>query len=375
LRKGLIVSQFVIAQFFVIDTMMVSKQIHFMLSKDLGFSKQAILSINYPSSDHSTEHKKFLLHQMSQIAGVQKAVQANDLPSSYGWWTWGIDYIDEKKPVQSAVVEMKSGSEGWLDLLQIRLTGGRDLHPADTINEILINETYLHMLGFKQPADALGKTLKMDDKVVPVVGVFRDFHAHPLNYKIAPMAFVRDAEQNRLILASLSADPSRWPNIIADMKKTFEAAYPGEEFHYDFLDESIRNAYGSVQQTSTLLKWATSLTILISCLGLLGLVIYTTTHRAKEISIRKVLGASVAQIMGLLSEDFLKLVALAFLIATPLAWWAIHSWLDDFVFRTSVSWWIFAASGIGMIAVALLTLSIQTIRTAMANPVNSLRSE
>jgi putative ABC transport system permease protein len=375
LRKGLTVSQFVIAQFFVIGAMMVSKQIHFMLSKDLGFSKQAILSINYPSSDHSTAHKKFVLHEMSQITGVQKAVQANDLPSSYGWWTWGIDYIDGKKPVQNAIVEMKSGTEGWLDLLKIRLTGGRDLHPADTINEILINETYLHMLGFKQPADILGKTLKMDDKVVPVVGVFHDFHAHPLNYKIAPMAFVRYAEQNRLMLVSLPADPSRWPNIIADMKKTFAAAYPGEEFHYDFLDDSIKNAYGSVQQTSTLLQWATSLTILISCLGLLGLVIYTTTHRRKEIGIRKVLGASVTQITTLLSKDFIKLVAFAFLIATPLAWWAIHTWLNDFVFRTSVSWWIFALSGIGMIFVALLTLSVQTMRTAMANPVKSLRSE
>jgi ABC-type antimicrobial peptide transport system permease subunit len=215
----------------------------------------------------------------------------------------------------------------------------------------------------------------MDDKVVPVVGVFRDFHAHPLNYKIAPMAFVRDAEQNRLILTSLTSDPTRWPAIIEKMKKTFQSAYPGEEFNYEFLDQNITNAYGSIQKTSTLLQWATSLTVLISCLGLLGLVIYTTTHRSKEISIRKVLGASVTQIMGLLSEDFLKLVALAFLIATPLAWWAAHSWLDDFVFRTSMSWWIFVAGGIGMIVVALLTLSVQTIRTAMANPVKSLRAE
>jgi ABC-type antimicrobial peptide transport system permease subunit len=234
-----------------------------------------------------------VLQEISQIAGVQKAVQANDLPSSYGWWTWGIDYKDGKKPVQSAVVEMKSGTVGWLDLLQIRLIGGRELLPADTIKEIMINETYLHMLGFKQPADIIGKSLKMDDKVVPVVGVFRDFHAHPLNFKIAPMAFVRDAEQNRLILTSLTTDPTRWPAIIAKMKKTFQSAYPGEEFNYEFLYQNITNAYGGVQKTSTLLHWATSLTILISCLGLLGLVIYTTTHRSKEISIRKVLGASV----------------------------------------------------------------------------------
>ncbi len=159
------------------------------------------------------------------------------------------------------------------------------------------------------------------------------------------------------------------------MKKTCLTAWPGEEFKYEFLDESINNAYEDVQHTSQLIGWATGLTIFICCLGLLGLVIYTTTHRAKEIGIRKVLGASVAQIMGLLSGDFVKLVALAFLIATPLAWWAVHAWLNDFVFRTSMSWWIFGISGIGMIFLALLTLSVQTVRTAMANPVRSLRSE
>ena len=375
LRKGLIVSQFVIAQFFVIGAMMVSKQIHFMLNKDLGFSKQAVLSIRYPFSEHSVDHKKYVQHEMTRIPGIQKVVQSNDLPSSYGWWTSTMEYTDGKGPVKGTVVELKSGSEGLLDLLRIPLTAGRDLLPADTMNEILINETYLHIMGFKRPSDAVGKSVKCDDKYVPIAGVFRDFHAHPLNYKIAPMAFVRNAEQNRLMLALLPEDQTRWPAIIADMKNTFAAAYPGEEFKYEFLDENITKAYGDVQKTSTLLQWAMGLTILISCLGLLGLVIYTTTYRTKEIGIRKVLGASVTQIMGLLSGDFIRLVALAFLIATPLAWWAIHSWLEAYVFRTPVSWWIFAVSGIGMMAIALITLSIQTIRTAMSNPVNSLRTE
>jgi putative ABC transport system permease protein len=375
LRKGLTVSQFVIAQFFIIGVFMVSKQIHFMLNKDLGFSKQAILSINYPSSDPSISHKKYVLSELNHIAGIQRAVMANDLPSSFGWWTASIDYNDGKNPVKSSSVELKSGSEGYMDLLKIRLLAGRDLRVADTVTEVLINETYLHFLGFKHPADALGKMLKWDDKLVPVAGVFRDFHAHPLNFKIAPMAIIRNAEQSRVVLASLSGNQTQWPSIIAQMKKTFMANYPGEEFKYEFLDQSITNAYGNVQQTSTLLQWATGLTIFISCLGLLGLVIYTTTHRTKEIGIRKVLGASVTQIMVLLSNDFIKLVLIAFLIATPLAWWAIHRWLDDFVFRTSVSWWIFGLSGAGMIIIALVTLSVQTYRSARANPAKSLKSE
>jgi putative ABC transport system permease protein len=374
LRKSLTVSQFVIAQFFVIGALMVGKQIRFMLNTDLGFSKQAIVSIKIPSSDTSLNHKKYVLSQLQHLNDVQGVTMANDMPSSGGWWTTAMDYNGGKKPVQTNV-ELKAVDDHYLNLLQIPLLAGRDMPAGDTAREIIINETYLHELGFKQPADAVGKTLKWDDKLVSIAGVFRDFHAHTLNFKINPMALLRDASQARVMMVSLPVDHTRWPAVIAAMKKTGMAAWPGEEFKYEFLDESINNSYEDVQHTSQLIGWATGLTIFICCLGLLGLVIYTTTHRAKEIGIRKVLGASVAQIMALLSGDFVKLVALAFLIATPLAWWAVHSWLNDFVFRTSMSWWIFGISGIGMIFLALLTLSVQTIRTAMANPVKSLRSE
>jgi putative ABC transport system permease protein len=374
LRQGLTVSQFVIAQFFIIGALMVSKQIRFMMNSDLGFSKQAIVSINFPYSDTSLNHKKYVAGEMQKIPGVQLTTIANKIPSSYNWWTTTMQYSAGKKLIQTNV-ELKSGDENYLSLLQIQLLAGRDLPSADTANEILINETYLHELGFRQPVEAVGKMVKWDDKMVSVAGVFHDFHAHPLNFKIGPMAIVRAPDQSYMMMASLSMDHAAWPAIIANMKKVFLAAYPDEEFKYEFLDESIANAYDQVQHTSQLLAWATGLTIFICCLGLLGLVIYTTTHRAKEIGIRKVLGASVTQIMTLLSGDFIKLVALAFIIATPLAWWAIHAWLEDFVFRTPASWWLFLMSGIGMIVIALITLSVQTMRTAMANPVTSLRSE
>jgi hypothetical protein len=286
-------------------------------------------------------------------------------------------------------VELKSGDSNFLKLFHIPLLAGRDLLPGDTTTEILINETYLHQLGFKQPAEAIGKMVKWDNRHTPIVGVVKDFHAHPLNYKIGPMAFCHEAKQNRVIICSLhtgtdangvarissEARRASWPNAIVHMKKIFQSIYPGEEFNYSFLDDDIVNAYGGVKKISQLLKWATGLTIFISCLGLLGLVIYTTTQRTKEIGIRKVLGASVTQIMQILSGDFIKLVIIAFLIATPIAWWAIHTWLEDFVFRTDVSWWIFPLSGLAMIGMALITLSVQTIKTARANPAKSLNTE
>jgi ABC-type antimicrobial peptide transport system permease subunit len=159
------------------------------------------------------------------------------------------------------------------------------------------------------------------------------------------------------------------------MRSAWKEVYPDEQFNYEFLDESIAKFYKKEQDTANLLNWSTGLAVFISCLGLLGLVIYTTTQRTKEIGVRKVLGASVSQIVSLLSRDFISLVLLAFVIAAPLAWWAMNQWLQDFAYRTTFSWWIFAISGTLMLMVALLTLSIQTIRSAVANPVRSLRTE
>ena len=388
LRQGLTVSQFVIAQFFVIGAVLVSKQIHFMLNKDLGFKKDAVLSFHFPPYDTSNARRMVLMDELKEVPGIALVTIGNDLPSSNGWWTTTMDYTAAKKPIQTNV-ELKSADSNYLKLFHIPLLAGRNLLPGDTTSEILINETYLHLLGFTQPGEAIGKMTKWNNRHTPIVGVFKDFHAHPLNYKIAPMAFCHEPTRNRVVILTLQAETSanrlagiesdrshaNWPLVITKMKKLFQSVYPGEEFSYSFLDDDISKAYGSEQKISQLLKWSTGLTIFISCLGLLGLVIYTTTQRTKEIGIRKVLGASVTQIMQILSGDFIKLVIIAFLIATPFAWWAIHAWLEGFVFRTDVSWWIFPLSGLVMIVLALITLSVQTIKTATANPARSLNTE
>jgi putative ABC transport system permease protein len=388
LRQGLTISQFVIAQFFVIGAVLVSKQIHFMLNKDLGFKKDAVLSFNFPPYDTSNARRLVLMNELKEVPGIALVTMGNDLPSSNGWWTTTMEYAAGKKPMQTNV-ELKSADSNYLKLFHIPLLAGRNLLPGDTTSEILINETYLHQLGFTQPGEAIGKTVNWNNKHTPIVGVFKDFHAHPLNYKIAPMAFCHEATRNRVMILNLQKGTSvnheagsisdgthaNWPLVISKMKKLFQSVYPGEEFRYSFLDDDLSKAYGSEQKISQLLKWSTGLTIFISCLGLLGLVIYTTTQRTKEIGIRKVLGASVTQIMQILSGDFIKLVIIAFLIATPFAWWAIHKWLEGFVFRTDVSWWIFPLSGLVMICMALITLSVQTIKTATANPAKSLNTE
>lgn len=388
MRQGLTVSQFVIAQFFVIGAVLVSKQIHFMLHKDLGFKKDAVLSFYFPAYDTSNARRLVLMNELKEVPGIALVTMGNDLPSSNGWWTTAMEYGASKQPMQTNV-ELKSADSNYLKLFHIPLLSGRYLLPGDTTSEILINETYLHQLGFTQAGEAIGNTVSWNNKHTPIVGVFKDFHAHPLNYKIAPMAFCHEPTRNRVMILNLQTGTSanreagngsdgaraNWPLVISKMKKLFQSVYPGEEFRYSFLDDDISKAYGSEQKISQLLKWSTGLTIFISCLGLLGLVIYTTTQRSKEIGIRKVLGASVTQIMQILSGDFIKLVIIAFLIATPFAWWAIHAWLEGFVFRTDVSWWVFPLSGLVMICMALITLSVQTIKTATANPAKSLNTE
>ncbi len=375
MRQTLTVSQFVIAQFFVMATLLVSKQIRYMLDQDPGFSKEAILSFSTSNMDTSYTHRRYFVSELQKIPGVAKTSLASDIIFSGGWWETTFDYKEGKKDIQTAV-ELKAGDSNYLSLFHVPILAGRDLLPADTIKEVVINETYLHQLGFKQPADAIGKILSLDNKNVPIVGVMKDFHAHSLNNKINPMVFCHDMQGCRtIVVALLPNQKNAWSAAIAKIEKAFKQDYPEEDFSYTFLDETLAKAYDNEQKISSLLLWATGLTILISCLGLLGLVIYITTNRTKEIGVRKVLGASVTQIVSILSKDFLILVGIAFLIATPLTIWSINNWLDNYAFKTQVSWWVFGISGIGMFLVAFAVLSVQTIKAAMANPVKSLRTE
>jgi putative ABC transport system permease protein len=381
-RQSLTVLQFVIAQAFVMATLLVSKQISFLLNRDLGFHKEAILSFGTSFyTDTSYRRRLYFVHELQQIPGVTRVSLASDVPSSGGTWGNRMTYQDGKKKIETAV-EIKCGDTNYLPMFHIPLLAGRAPVASDTIKEMLINETYLHILGFQRPQDILGKTLDWgDNKPIPIVGVMKDFYAHALddvNFKMAPMAFSEAHNDSRQIIVSLPpiADgKTNWKPTIAQIEARYKAIYPGEEFDYSFFDESIAGFYDSEQRIARLLNWATGITIFISCLGLLGLVIYTTQQRVKEIGVRKVLGASVTNIVSILSKEFIKLVIIAFVLATPVAWWALHEWLNNFAVRTDLSWWVFALSGVGMITIAMITLGIQTIRAANANPINSLRTE
>jgi ABC-type antimicrobial peptide transport system permease subunit len=373
IRKTLTVSQFVVAQFFIIATIMVSKQINYGLNADLGFNKDGIITFNTPR-DTVASHTQQLLNSINAIPGVEVASSGFLSPADEGVAFTNISYAP-KKDVQPQV-QIRWGNPEYISVYKIKLLAGRNVAASDTFREFLINDTYAKLLGFQKPNDAIGKYLSFNGRQMPIVGVMQDFHDQSMHAQIFPLVF-SDGNGGTFHIRFKATGKAgiAWHNAIIQIQKAFKQMYPAEDFNYKFYDDTIAGLYQKEQQTKGLLSWATGLAILISCLGLLGLVMYTINTRTKEIGIRKILGASVTNILSVLSTDFIKLVCIAFLIAAPLAWWASYKWLEDFVYRTAMSWWVFVLAGIFMLLLALITLSFQTIKAAIANPVKSLRTE
>jgi len=379
LRKILTTSQFIIAQFLLIATLVVSKQVRYSLSKDLGYKKDAIVFFSVPWNHYSDKKdgRRFVLQEkLKPTPGIQKLSLSAEPPASTNTSTTTMKFSNGSKLLET-MVEVKFADTAYFSLYGMKLVAGNNLQQSDTTKEFVINETYARLLGFKKPGDAVGKFIERDN-LVPITGVISDFHAKSTHVAIKPLAYSSATNRSyifHLALPSGSDNAANWTNTLAKVEREFKSIYPEEDFSYTFYDESIANMYKSEQDASRLLSWATGLCLLISALGMLGLVVFITNSRTKEIGVRKVLGASVSQIVMLLSKDFMRLVLLAFIIALPVSWIVMHNWLQDFAYRTTLGWWLFAISGAGMMAIAIVTLSIRTIKAATANPVASLKVE
>jgi len=378
LRKSLTVTQFIIAQFFIMATVLISKQTYYALHKDLGFRKDAIVYIDLPWRVQNEQLKQVYINKVISSPQVKLSAIGGDVPSSGGWSSSTVSYTDGKREIKTDL-QMKSGDENYLKIYNIKLLAGRNIRMSDTATGIMINKTYADILGFKNVNDALGKTISFGEKEkFAVVGVVGDFHQGSLHTAIKPMG-IKPEKYNlgtiHLLMKPETPGGDEWKAAFASMEKDWKELFPDADFKVNFFDKTIADFYRNEQRTSTLLTWATSLSILISCLGLLGLAIYTTNQRTKEIGVRKVLGASVASIVRLLSTELIWLILLAFVIVTPLAWWLMNKWMEDYADRTIISWWIFALSGGAMLLAAVVTSSFQTVKAAIANPVKSLRSE
>jgi putative ABC transport system permease protein len=376
LRKGLIVFQFAAAQVLIVGTLMVGRQIDFMLRKEMGFAKDEIVCLRTPPQ---LPGKRLVLQQkLAQLPEVAQLSLHFRPPAWNAVSSTSIKYYRGKEVLEHSV-HRKFGDTAYIHLYQIPLLAGRNLLPGDSIREFLINETYARQLGFQQPEQALGQMLEYDEQLFPIVGVVKDFHVRSLHERIPPVVLANDAVSAYHYLGlRLNTRGKRAEEVAALLKKmgaVYKEVYPDDKFDYTFMDNAIANFYQTEQRMDKLMKTATGISLLLSCLGLFGLATFTAQQRTKEIGIRKVLGATVTNIVSLLSQDFVKLLLIANFIAWPLAWWGVSEWLHDFAYPVGISWGIFIAAGLAALVIALLTVSYQAIKAALANPVKSLRTE
>ncbi|RVU03175.1 FtsX-like permease family protein [Mucilaginibacter limnophilus] len=379
LRSFLVVFQFSISIFLIIGTLVVYQQLNYIQTKNLGYNRNQVLVINNSFEIGNGDKVKLLKQQIAALPGIENATMSGYLPTSQ-WRNMGIYYKDAV-PDQSRAIfpQVWRVDADYIKTLGMQLVQGRNFSkdmPTDTAS-LIINEAAAKFLGFKNPVNQTlyhSKDYQTHGEVSPykIIGVVKDFHFNSMRETIAPMMMVLGEDWGRV---SARVSTANINNTLDQVKKVWSGISPDIKIDYSFMDAEFDAIYRSEQQIGQIFIVFTSLAIIIACLGLFGLAAYAAEQRTKEIGIRKVLGASVSTIVNLLSKDFLKLVLLAILISSPIAWYSMHRWLQNYAYRINIGWWVFAAAGIAGIVVALLTISFQSIKAALANPVKSLRSE
>ncbi|MBS1603140.1 MAG: ABC transporter permease [Bacteroidetes bacterium] len=374
LRKGLIVFQFTVSLVFIIGTVVIGRQISFMLHKDLGFRSDAIILLNTGEGRDSVARVKVLEKAIRQLPGVADVSRSNMPPSGMDRGIFTIRYLAKSDdPIR---VEAIQADERYIPLYDISLLAGRNLFPSDTMKEVVINENLSKVLGFQNPDEAIGKQLNTWHRNVSIVGVVKDFHKYSYKEPIRPLMIVGMACTDLAIrLGTKGKSTSEAMATIARVERQWRSVYPHKAFEYDFFDEELARFYQREQTIQWLLNIATGLTLLISCIGLFGLTLFTTQRRTREIGIRKVMGADTKDIVLLLSRDSIRLVLLALTIASAAGWWLTHRWLQDYAYRITIGADVFVIAGAALMLLTILTVGLQSLRAATANPVESLRSE
>lgn len=375
LRKALIVFQFSVSLLFIIGTLVVNSQIDYMRSKDKGFKTDAVFIVNNWGDQHA--NMKILRERVRNIPGIDNAVLQADAPMGFAERSNLYTYKGDRNTDIEVIV--KAGGADFIPFYKMKLVAGHNLNGADSSLQLVINEACAKAMGFSRPADAVGKNLfAHDGKILPVVGVVADFHTGSFRSRIRPMVIQHVAEWETSMAVTISSagkNVAQTQSVIDQVNSQWKQLFPQNDFQYHFLDESISWLFEKEQHVAWLMNAATVITIFISCIGLFGLVMYTAQRRTKEIGIRKVLGASVINIATMLSKEFGKLVVIATVIASPLAWIIMNSWLQSFAYRTSVSPFIFVAALLVGLAIALLTIMYHAIKAGLTNPVKNLRIE
>jgi len=382
LRKALVIGQFAITVALIIGSIVVYSQMQYVRKQSLGFNISQVLVVKPPNLTNwdSTfiTKENTLQHELKQIPHVVNV--ANSWSVAGDEMGRNFDLSRSSDPNAEHFTTRKVGvSPEFISVYDIKLLAGRNFDNTDydpdgeKVHNIMLNENVSKLLGFKTPEDAIGKIIHTQGKEWTVIGVIADYHQKSLRYPLEPLILL--PLYSTYSALSVKVDTKNVSETMKAIKAKYDAFFPGNLFDYFFLDEKFNRQYANDQLFGKVFGIFSGFAILIACLGLLGLSLFATTQRTKEIGVRKVLGASVSNIVMLLSKDFIKLVFIAFLIASPVAWYIMNSWLSDFAYRINISAWIFIIAGVLAVLIALATISFQAVKAAIANPVKSLRTE
>ena len=371
-RKSLVVLQFTVSIIMIAGTLVVYQQLQYMQHTQLGFNQEQViaLSLKSPAVQRSVGVLKEKLRQNSVIERV--SLTGGSVGGDMNNKTTFSFYSASGKE-QPVSTEYFSVDHDFLNVLQISLKEGRNFSPdlaSDSTGAVLVNEAMLNRLGWK---DRTAGLVEFNEKRIPIAGVIRDFHLRSLRNKIEPLVLVLHEDRGDKLL--IRVRPQHVATALASVERIYKTLNPDQPFEYMFLDQTFADQYRGDERKGNLFLAFSGMAIFIACLGLFGLATFTAEQRRKEIGVRKVLGASITSVVTLLSKDFLTLVVIAILIASPLAWWAMSRWLQDFAYRIAISWWVFGLAGLLAVIIALVTVSFQSIRAAVVNPVKSLRTE
>jgi putative ABC transport system permease protein len=371
-----VVFQFFISISLIIGTIVIYNQLNYIRNKDIGFDRNQVLVINNTSV--LGEHAKAFRDELLQINGVKNATMSSYTPVNYSRSNDAFFASPTIDPKSGVSMQNWTVDENYLSTLDIKLLQGRNFSEqfATDSSAMLINESAARFLGGK---DLINKKLyRIADiqtkKTVEyhVIGIIKDFNFSSLRDVVSPLCLLLQKDNGNI---SVRISTANIPSVINQIKTKWQSMSTDHPFDYEFMDEQFNNLYTTEQRTGNIFIVFAILAILIACLGLFGLVTYAAEQRTKEIGIRKVLGASIPGIVTMIAKDFLKLVFIASVLAFPIAWWAMHKWLQDFAYRVGISWWVFVIAGLAAVSIALITVSFQAIKAAVANPVKSLRTE
>jgi putative ABC transport system permease protein len=371
LRKGLVIAQFTISIALIISTLIVFLQMSFMRNQDLGFSKDQMMVIN----SNGDPARDAFMRAVENMPNVKSVSMSSSVPGGGNMGAYS-KIQNVKGDMQIANLNLYFVDFDYLKQFNMKMIAGRMFSRdfmTDTTKAMILNESAAKMFGYRSPKDAVGRDFNQWGREGKIIGVVKDFHFKSLQEEIKPLSI--RIEPNGCSLISIKVSGKDLPSTISAVENKWNTLIPARPFSYFFLDEYFDEQYKSEQRFGKLFLNFAILAIIISCMGLLGLASYSTMQRTREIGIRKVLGATVSNIVNLLSKDFLKLVVIAIIIASPIAWFAMHKWLQDFAYRIPISWWVFAVAAVAAALIAILTVSFQAIKAAVSNPVVSLRSE